>query len=153
MRYRYKRIPEPVRPLTEDDYAWMHAALTWAVSQVRCPRGRRQQSFDGQVYTYVRQKAFAERNHPNDPILRLFGGRKKNLEFSFLKEQEKERLELMFTNLKQQHLKTEDNDTTFQELENLLAGMRASTQAMAHVATESEKVKSGIEELERFLEN
>jgi len=141
-----------MRAFTDADYSWMHAALNEVMSQIRCPRHKDQKSLEGEIFTRLRTKILSERPSNDDPLRRIFLNRKKNLQFSALRREEKERLTLMFIELKMKYLGQNDPDAAFQELENLLAAMRSNVSVVASAAQKSEEVKRGIEELEKFLE-
>lgn len=145
--------------MDDNDFAWLYQALTEAMADMGNPHASlviRPQSLDGEIYTRLRSMIPSSNLRNNSPLRRLFSSRRRfaDLRFDQLKQPDKERVAAMFNAIKQRRLDDDKGaDVRLQDLEALLAGMRASVNQMADAAKRSEEVRDKIEELDEFLSN
>ena len=143
------------RALNEAEYTWMYNAIKEAVKCVENIKCRNNEYLNGEIYTHMRRSYTDDKNRiPEDsPIHSLFYGRKGfNLHFEQLKHPDKERLFAMFNKLRDEGAEqANDSGSGLYELENALAGMRASIINIKEVVNKSTKVKEGISEIDELL--
>lgn len=147
----------PIGTMDEDDFTWLHQALTEAFCDVSNPIARETisgQALDGEIYTRLRAMLPSSGLRDASPLRSLFSSRRRFADFKFdqLRQQDKEKVAAMFNRIKKQRLEDDKgSDVRLRELETLLAGMRANINQMADAAKRSEEVRDKIEELDEFL--
>jgi len=142
------------RLLDDQDYSWLSKAFESALSGVRRISAKESQSsdaVDGEVFTHIRSMG-VEDLKKDSPLRRLFNNRRERLlRLDGLRQEDKEKVSLMYRQLKERYLQEKDEMTRLRELEAMVACLRAGADRMREIATSSEAVRDGIDALDEIL--
>jgi len=159
MRPDYHSRSWPIGPMNEKDFAWLYQALDESMSKTKSfalKMNYDREALDGELWTSVRSMLFSSQLRNNSPIRSIFSHRRKHAEWVFhrhLLQQDRERVLLMFHELKKRHFEeNKDEVATVHDLENLILSMQNTIESMKGIVTASEKVRDDIDKLDEFIE-
>ena len=137
--------------LTNSDMHNIYNIMQTSLTEIKDIKDKDSKCVSGEIYTRVRR---ATRGGTfGESLNTLFSGSLKdfNVRFNSLKCNQKRILINMFKDLKSRRLSEED-ECSVSGLERALFGMNASIKQASNIAKESEKVREGLEEIRKLLD-
>ena len=138
--------------LTHDDLVWFYSATEFALGQMKDIKKKKPAEVDGEAFTSMRRLATETGSLT---IKQLFRGSMKHFPYRLdarITGQEKEVLVIMFDKLKARRMEDKESPVDMRELELMVLAAQATVREAARIASESTKVKEGLDGIQDILD-
>jgi hypothetical protein len=139
--------------LTQDDLLWLYAETRRAFSRVEDIGRKQPAEIDGEIFTTMRRAA-AE-SGVSRAISGLFRGRKKHFAWRLdakISPKERSIIIAMYDQLRRRSLAEPQVPLDTNNLELILLALRADVREAEQIASESEKVRQGLDGIQAILD-
>lgn len=142
----------PTPQLSGDDLLWLFRHTQDAFTSIKDVRRKEARWVDGEVFTYLRR--MARENGGSEAIKALFVGKLKNFTHRLdgrTTQKDKELLVAMYDGIRRRVMSSEPDPLS--ELQQALLAMQASARKAEEVASDSVKLREGLEDIRTLLED
>lgn len=138
--------------LTHDDLVWFYSAAEQAFNRVEDIKRKQPAEVTGEVFTSMRRLA----SYSGSPAIKqLFRGSMKHFPWRLdarINDREREVIVAMFDQLKNRKLADQASSPDMRDLELILLAAQASVREAGRIASESKKVREGLDGIQDILD-